>query len=106
MGSFEPDDFERQLRDALARQEPPGWLEARVQARAMEKRPRRGLFRWAVATASAAAIATGLWTDHQTAVRERIEGQAAKARLQVALKVTVTELGKIQRTLQTATGEE
>ncbi|HEX5228483.1 MAG TPA: hypothetical protein VFW44_12265 [Bryobacteraceae bacterium] len=97
-----PGDFEQQLKDALARKEPPAWLEARVLARATAKRSIPGLFRWALATAFAIAIAAGVWTDH----RENVQGQVAKARLELALKVTVTELGKIQQTVRTATEEE
>jgi hypothetical protein len=90
------DDFERQLRDSLRRKEPPAWFEARVLARTSTKRPKPAFLRWIAATASACAIAAGVWTDH----REHVEGEAAKARLQLALKVTVTELGKIQRTVR------
>lgn len=100
------DDFERQLENALARKEPPAWLEAKVLARAAARRPKFSLLRWIVATSSAFAIAAGLWTDHQTAVRERIQGEAAKARLEVALKITAAQLAKIQKTVRASTEEE
>jgi len=96
------EDFEQQLRDALARKQPPAWLEAQVLARATTKKSKRGLFGWVMATAFAIAIAAGVWTDH----REYVLGQAAKAQLQLALKVTATELGKIQKTVRTTTEEE
>jgi hypothetical protein len=38
-------------------------------------------------------------------VRERAAGQAAKARLQLALKITVAKLSKIQQTVRTSTEE-
>jgi len=94
------DDFEQQLEQqlkvALGRREPPAGFEARVLARASAKRPKLAFLRWVVATASACAIAAGVWTDH----RERVAGEDAKARLELALKVTVSELGKIQRTVR------
>ena len=96
------EDFEQQLKDALAPKQPPAWLEAQVVARATAKRPRLGLFRWVVATAFAIAIAASVWTDH----REYVQGEAAKAQLQLALKVTAKELGKIQQTVRTVTEEE
>ncbi len=99
-------DFEKELKDALARKEPPAWFEAKVFARATARRPRFGLLRWVVATSSAFAIAAGLWTDHQTAVRERIQGEAAKARLELALKITAAQLAKIQKTMRASTEEE
>ena len=92
------DDFERQLKNALARKEPPGWLEAKVLA-ASRPRPRSTFLRWAVAMASVLAIAAGVWTDHRDGVR-------AKAQLELALKITVTQLGKIQKTVRTSTEEE
>jgi hypothetical protein len=94
------DDFEQQLEQqlkaALRRREPPAWFEARVLAGTAVKKPKLAFLRWVAATVSACAIAAGVWTDH----REHVEGEAAKARLQLALKVTVTELGKIQRTVR------
>lgn len=100
------DDFERKLVDALARREPPAWLEAKVLGRATSRRPKTALLRWLVATSSAFAIALGLWTDHQNAVRERMEGQAAKARLEIALRITAAQLEKIQKTVRASTEEE
>ncbi len=100
------DDFEKQLRDTLGRKEPPAWFEAKVLARATARGPRFGLLRWVVATGSAFAIAAGLWTDHQTAMRERVQGEAAKARLELALKITAAQLAKIQKTMRASTEEE
>jgi hypothetical protein len=93
------DNFERQLRDALARKEPPAWLEGKILAAASAKRPKVAFLRWAIATASALAIAAGVWTDHRAGVQ-------AKAQLELALKVTVTQLTKIQKTVRTSTEEE
>jgi len=97
------DDLERQLSDALSRKEPPAWfdptiLEAKVLA-ASRRRRRPAFLRWVVAMASVLLIAAGLWTDHR-------DGLRAKAQLELALKVTVTQLGKIQKTVRTSTEEE
>lgn len=96
------DDLEQQLRNSLARKQAPAWLEAKVVARASAERSRPALFRWLMATGLAIVIAAGVWSDH----RENVQGEAAKARLQLALKVTAMELGKIQQTVRTATEEE
>jgi hypothetical protein len=92
------DDLDRRLSDALSRKEPPVWLESQILA-ASRPRPRPTFLRWMVATASVLLIAAGLWTDHRDGVR-------AKAQLELALKITVTQLGKIQKTVRTSTEEE
>jgi ferric-dicitrate binding protein FerR (iron transport regulator) len=96
------EDFERQLRNALARKEPPAWFEAKVLAAASTKRSKPGFLRLAVAAGAAIAITAAIWTDHQAVVNDRAAGEAAKARLQLALKITVTELSKIQQTVRTS----
>ena len=93
------DDFEQQLRNALERKQPPAWLEAKVLAGVSAKRSRPVFLRWAVATVAAGAVAAGVWSDHRAGVQ-------AKEQLQLALKITVTELGKIQKTVRTSTEEE
>ena len=97
------DDFERQLKDALSRKDPPVWLspemlEAKVLA-ASRRRPGPTFLRWVVATASVLFVLTGIWTDHRDGVR-------AKAQLELALKITATQLTKIQRTVRASTEEE
>lgn len=100
------EDFERQLKDALARKEQPPTLEAKVFAAiAAERSTRPSSWRWE-ALAASVLLTAGLWAQHEHTVRERVAGEAAKARLQLALKITVTELSKIQRTVQTSTEEE
>ncbi len=95
------EDFERQLRDALARKEQPLAFEAKVFAAvARSKSDRWASWRWEALAASLLALAA-FWAQH-----ERAEGEAAKARLQLALKITVTELSKIQKTVRTSTEEE
>ena len=92
------DDFEQQLKNALSRKEQPAWFEAKVLA-ATRQQPKLAFLRWLVATAAVLLVAAGIWTDHRAGVQ-------AKAQLQLALKVTVTELGKIQRTVRASTEEE
>jgi hypothetical protein len=101
------EDFERQLKNALAPKEQPPAFEAKVFAAiAANRSARRIIWRWAAAIAAVLLIATGFWTQHEREVQERTAGEAAKARLQLALKITVTELSKIQQTVRTSTEEE
>jgi len=104
------DDLERQLRDALARKQAPDWFEAKVLAAAAREKKAPVDFwrqlmagtrlRWASAVlAGAAVLASGLAWQHERAVRERAEGEAAKARLELALKVTRVKLRKIGQKL-------
>jgi hypothetical protein len=98
------EDFERQLRDALARKEQPPSLEAKVFAAIHAGNPRRWTFwRWEALAASVLALAA--LGAHEHMVRERAAGEAAKARLQLALKITVAKLSKIQQTVRTSTEE-
>ncbi len=95
------EDFERQLRQALSRKEQPASFEAQVFAAiAAERSARRTSWRWEALAASVLLVA-GLWAQH-----ERTAGEAAKARLRLALQVTVTELSKIQNTVRTSTEDE
>jgi|HubBroStandDraft_1064217.scaffolds.fasta_scaffold93211_2 hypothetical protein len=127
------DDLERQLKDALAREEAPAGFEARVmnavnQAAASkdgrpsrhfgERRPVAGRphigsrprWQWIFATAAAAVAMVGgvggEWEHHiameriKTAhleMEEREAGEAAKAQLQLALRITSTKLREIQQ---------
>jgi hypothetical protein len=43
---------------------------------------------------------------YQHEIQQRAAGEAAKARLEVALRITVTELSKIQKTVRTSTEDE
>ena len=99
------EDFERQLRDALTRKEQPPAFEAKVFAAIAERASRRPVsWRWEALAASVLALAV-FGAQHERTVHERAAGEAAKARLQLALKITVTELAKIQKTVRTSTEE-
>jgi hypothetical protein len=102
------EDFEQQLRNALARKREPPALEAKIHAAIASHRPRRRrmFWRWAPEVAAVAVLATGFWVRYQGESREQAAGAAAKARLQLALKVTVTQLSRIQQTVHTSTEDE
>jgi hypothetical protein len=101
------EDFERQLKNALARKEQPPSFEAKVFAAVAARRSGRSIFwRWAAEVAAVVLIAGGFWVRHEGEVRERAAGETAKARLQLALKITVTELSKIRKSVRTSTEQE
>ena len=101
------EDFERQLRNALERREQPAWFEAKVLAATRTRQSGRRIFwRWATEVTAVILLAGGFWLRYDHEVQERAAGQAAKARLQLALRVTVTELSKIQNSVRTSTEEE
>jgi hypothetical protein len=95
------EDFEHQLREALSRKEQPASFEAKVFAAiAAEKSVPRTSWRWEALAASVLLVAA-FWAQH-----ERAAGEAAKAHLRLALRVTVTELSKIQNSVRTSTEDE
>jgi hypothetical protein len=101
------EDFEQQLRNALARKPEPLAFEAKIfAALARQKTGRSAIWRWTAEAAAVVVIASGFWLQHQHGERERVAGELAKARLQLALRITVTELSKIQRTVRTSTEKE
>lgn len=101
------EDFDRQLRQALARKQEPPAFEAKVFAAvARQRSERKGLWRWIPEMAAVVLIVSGFWLQYQHGVREQVAGEAAKKRLQLALKVTVSELAKIQQTVKASTEEE
>jgi hypothetical protein len=103
------EDFEGQLKNALARKDAPDWFEAKVlAAAAREPSEQRSFFhqlftggrlRWATVAAVIAISVSGVTWQHERSVEERAAGEAAKARLELALKITSTKLHKIERTL-------
>jgi len=100
------EDFERQLKDALSRKEPSPSFEAKVfGAIAAQQTGRIRFWRWAAALAVMLLVVAGFWMRHERQIEERAAGEAAKARLQLALRITVTELAKIQKSVRTSTEE-
>lgn len=102
------EDFEQQLRNALARKDAPDWFEAKVMAavrrdggepvRAPVRRPVL-VWRWASALVLSVLVVGGVTWKYDQAVHERQAGEAAKARLQLALKITRAKLQKIEQKL-------
>jgi len=91
------DDLERQLSEALGRKEPPQGFEHRVLAaveRSKERRWFSARFQWATAIAASAVLAIGVVRYREA--QERAEGEAAKLKLELALKITSQKLQKIQ----------
>jgi hypothetical protein len=92
------DDFESQLRKAMAREEPSPFFEARVlgavKRQARERQASARLW-WASAVAALLLVVTGAAWQHQRAVREEAAGKEAKARLELALKITSVKLQRI-----------
>src|SRR5260370_14197045 len=114
------DDLDRQLSQALARKDAPEGFAERVHllAAAASREPMRltlwerltgsGRLRWATALAALVLIAGGVgtaWELEKSADRERIQGETAKARLQLSLRITSQKLRQIQERVQGVPGE-
>jgi hypothetical protein len=95
------DDFEQQLKEALAKKDPSPFFEARVlgavRRQAQEQRASARMW-WASAIAAALLVMTGSTWQYERVVKERQEeaaGKEAKARLELALKITSVKLQRI-----------
>lgn len=97
------DNFEKQIQDALARKEPSPFFEARVlgavKRQAKERRASARMW-WASSIAAMMLVVTGSAWQHERAVREETAGKEAKARLELALKITSVKLQKISRKVE------
>ena len=97
------DDFEKQLKEALARKEPSPFFEARVLGavkRGTQERRASGRVWWGSAIAAALLITTGSAWQYERGVREQAAGEQAKARLELALKITSVKLQRISRRVE------
>lgn len=99
------DDFEKQLQEALSRKEPSPFFEARVLgAVKRQARERRASMRMWWATAVAAVlivVAVSVWQHQRNEqAREEATGREAKARLELALKITSVKLQKISQKVE------
>jgi hypothetical protein len=99
------DDFEKQIQDALRRKDPSPFFEARVLgAVKRQARDRRASIRmwWATAVAAILIVAAGSTWQHQRSeqAREETAGREAKARLEVALRITSVKLQKISQKVE------
>ena len=98
------EDFEKQIKNALGRKEPPPWLESRILAAAAETRAERvplWRWRWVAASTAAVVLVGGIAFERERVSQERAQeqraGLAAKERLQLALKITSVKLQQIQQ---------
>jgi len=98
------EDFEQQLKNALARKDAPDWFEAKVMAgiaRDRGSQARRPTLRWRWASALLATVLLigGVTWQYERAAQERAAGENAKARLTLALKITRAKLQRIEQRL-------
>ena len=97
------DDFEKQIKDALSRKDPSPFFEARVlgavKRQAREHRASSRMW-WASAIAAALLMITGGVWQHQQTMREEAAGKEAKARLELALKITSVKLQRISQKVE------
>jgi len=101
------DDFERQLRQAMARTDAPAAFEAKVlAAAAREPEGWRSVWhwfarpvglRWATVALAALLVVSGVTWKHE---RERTAGEAARAKLELALKITSAKLHHIDQQIE------
>lgn len=104
---FENKSLETELRQALRREDPPDWFAEGVMARVRAERakPRLnwwtspgGWMRWTAAVATLAVVFGGVrWEQIR---RERAQGEEAKAKLILALRVTGEKLRMAQVRVQ------
>ncbi len=92
-------DLEQQLRAALERKAPSPFFESRVLGAARRRRPAARL-RWVWAIAAGLLAVTGVVWQHERAIQEQAAGQAAKAHLELALRITSVKLQKIQQRVE------
>lgn len=98
------DDFEQQLKRALARKDAPGFFEAKVLAAANRQQTGemrvtrfvRPWSRWITAGAATVLMISGVVWQRERNDRERVAGESAKAQLELALKITSKKLKHIE----------
>ena len=95
------DDFEKMLQESLRREDPPEGFERRVLAVVNR---RRFSWRQVGAIAAMAAVTLGSAWEWDRTRRERQAGEAAKVKLELALRVTSERLHKIHQKVD-AVGE-
>jgi hypothetical protein len=86
--------LDRELMKALRREEPPAGFAERVLREVSNGRRHPRLFHLAAAAAIIAAIGGGL--EYRAVQRERAEGEAAKARVVLALQIAGSKLQLVQ----------
>lgn len=112
------DELNSELRKALSREEPPVGFEARLMARlSSESKREAGLARWfqlamprfpmmsRLAFASVLCLMMVAGVHYERERQERIEGEAAKAKLMQALRVTGTQLQAVREKVMESSGD-
>jgi hypothetical protein len=96
------DEFEALLRTSMKREEPPEGFERRVLAAVSRRRS----FSWRPMAAIAAAVmlVAGAGWEYERERSERAAGEAAKAKLELALKVTSATLHKVHQSIDSIEG--
>ena len=99
------DDFEKQLQQALKKREPSPFFEARVlgavKRQATERRTSMRMWWATVAAALVISVAGSVWQHQRNEqAREDAAGKEAKARLELALKITSVKLQKISQKVE------
>jgi hypothetical protein len=93
------DPLEQELKAALKPIDPSPFFESRVLAAATRQaRERRTTLRmrWSTAIAALALVIVGVLWQQERSREEQARGQAAKARLMMALRITSAKLDEIQ----------
>ena len=103
-----PDSFDRELKNALRREEPSGDFTARVLARVAREGERRPWWstwiagprlRWATAMLLCFAVLAGFLMQRERA-RERAEGEAARQQVMLALHIAGSKVKLAQAKVQ------
>jgi hypothetical protein len=97
------DHLEQELKSALKKTDPSPFFEAKVlAAAARQARARKTTLRmgWFTALVAMALVILGVFWQHQRAVEERARGEAAKARLMLALRITAQKLDEIREKVE------
>ncbi len=98
------DELERQLSRAMSRKAAPDAFAAKVLAAAGSREAKRrwglGQLRWAMAALASVMLIAGVEWQRERTAQERAAGAAAKAKLELALKITRTKLRRVEQQLE------
>jgi hypothetical protein len=97
------DDFEKQLREALAKKDPSPFFEARVmggvQRQTRERSASSRMWLWSAIAAGLLIVCGSAW-QYQRVEAEQARGREAKAQLELALKITSVKLQRISQKVE------
>jgi hypothetical protein len=93
------DPLEQELKAALRKIDPSPFFESKVLAaanrQALERKTNLRM-RWSMAILALALVIAGVFWQQERAREEQAQGEAAKARLMMALRITSAKLDEIQ----------